>query len=315
MVPAVIILAVAALVLLSMWLRTRAVAKASTAGFTRRLSEMEAERDTLRSELAEAEADLSAANEDTRRLAEEVESLKSDLSDRNLTIAAHEADLEASQEQVASHERELADRTSELAARDAAMEEQSAQMAALVDERSELQSRLDQLGGALTEASARPDFKLAEAAHSGIVEPLTLWELEKARAERRWRHAVATNPESDPSPFDEPGVDPVRLAIEVEAAALREEVGAFITVDWQAEPITDPARCHLILRVAQEILASAAREPEATRLLISGDDEISMKLTAADEGNEVINLIAPRIPSDLVDISDQNGLDIVVRAK
>ncbi len=201
------------------------------------------------------------------------------------------------------------------AARDAAMEEQSAQMAALVDERSELQSRLDQLGGALTEASARPDFKLAEAAHSGIVEPLTLWELEKARAERRWRHAVATNPESDPSPFDEPGVDPVRLAIEVEAAALREEVGAFITVDWQAEPITDPARCHLILRVAQEILASAAREPEATRLLISGDDEISMKLTAADEGNEVINLIAPRIPSDLVDISDQNGLDIVVRAK
>ena len=140
-----------------------------------------------------------------------------------------------------------------------------------------------------------------------------LWDLEVARSERSWRNSVSVNPVSDPSPFEN-AEDPVREAVEIEAAALREDVGAYITIDWQAEPILSAARRLLVVRVAQEMLASASRAPGAARLVVtqSGEGEGELKMEfEAEGGDTVINLIPPKISHDLIDVRSGGNLSLI----
>ncbi len=312
MIIALALAIVAALVFAAMWLQARRVGAAEAS----RASELRAERTRLAAELGGTRdriADLESELTDTAALASEATDRAEALADQLGTVEEEAREAKADAARTAG---ELAATTADLEIAAARSEELEARNSALVDDRDQLQAQLDETNGALSKASARPDVKLGQAAATGAVEPSALLQLEFERAERRWRHSVAPNPESDESPFDEPDVDPARLAVEIEAAALREEVGAFITIEWKAEPIAEPARAHLVVRMAQEILANAAREPEATHLVIEDEPsgDLSIRLVPADAKSEIINLIAPpRIDSELVHIDHGDSLDVRVR--
>lgn len=126
----------------------------------------------------------------------------------------------------------------------------------------------------------------ASAAEQRAATDATLWRLELARSERTWRHSVAILPDG-PSPFADTD-DPLRLAVETEAAALHEDVGANLAVQWDVDTdLDDPARLLLLLRTAQELLAVAAREDaDVTLRAEPGDDGIVLSLTA-DDGSTV----------------------------
>jgi len=71
------------------------------------------------------------------------------------------------------------------------------------------------------------------------------------------------------------------------------------------------------VRIAQEMLATAARVPGAAMLQVSQDDksgELKMEFVSAEEG-EVINLIPPQISSDLIDVRNDTGLSVTVRVE
>lgn len=109
-----------------------------------------------------------------------------------------------------------------------------------------------------------------------------LWALELARSERTWRHSVAVVPDA-PNPFDATS-DPLRLAIEIEAAALHEDTGADLSVQWDLAEPRGPSL--LLLRTAQELLAVGARENIGLTLLVTADvdNEVAMSLIGEDDG-------------------------------
>jgi len=122
-----------------------------------------------------------------------------------------------------------------------------------------------------------------------------LWSLERTRTERTWRQSVALDP-SDPGPF-EAHDDPARVAIEVEAAAVREEVGSVITVDWQVDGALPAADGLLLVRSAQELLAVAARTVEEGVLAIARDgDDLVVSLLDADGGAVDLDGSVVRLP-------------------
>lgn len=168
---------------------------------------------------------------------------------------------------------DAAELNDELDEADTLAETQSAELASLAIETEELRAKL---------------AKAENTTPSEGVDPATLWQLELARSERTWRYSVALLPD-DISPFVE-GVDKLRLAVEIEAAALRDEVGAFLSVQWDAELVEDPARALLILRVAQELLNKASRIEEPTVLAVNTETEASnlvLRLQPADEGDKI----------------------------
>jgi hypothetical protein len=132
-------------------------------------------------------------------------------------------------------------------------------------------------------------------ARSDALPPAALWTLELARSERTWRNSVATGPSSEP-PFAT-AEDPLRVAVEVEVAALREEVGADINLDWRIEQPLPTTVSFTILRGAQEVLAAAAKTVDGGTLVAeSGDDasEVLITLTNGDDPDgEVIDLTIP----------------------
>ncbi|MDY7102854.1 MAG: hypothetical protein S0880_16860 [Actinomycetota bacterium] len=265
--------------------RDRADAQAQLGALRRELSEVRATGERHREELNGARSEVSA------------------LEDRVRSATAQESKLE--------NELQLA-RTRAAAAR-TKVSERDARIEALEAERADLASRL---GAAESAASAggrnETDVVIGEAVDLDGPRDDALWQLEIARSERTWRQNVAPNPEAGGSPFEECD-DPVRLAVEIEAAALRESVGAHISVDWQAAPV-EPARRHLILRVAQEMLEAAARNPEPARLVVLGGGEVTMHLEATD-GDELGRLVPPRVTSRLIEAREESGLSLTVRTE
>ncbi|MEL6982502.1 MAG: hypothetical protein AAFO29_08765, partial [Actinomycetota bacterium] len=164
--------------------------------------------------------------------------------------------------------------------------------------------------------AARPEVVVGDGDGTGDPSADTLWDLEVARSERSWRNSVAINPVDDPSPFDSTD-DPVRTAVEIEASALREDVGALIDVEWKIPPIEASARRVLVVRVAQEMLASASRVPGAARLVVSEDADsgsLVLSFESADEGGPVLNLIPPPISTEVIDVHSDGGLTVTVPA-
>ena len=151
-------------------------------------------------------------------------------------------------------------------------------------EAEDLRSRIAGLEQAL--ATARATTSVARPGTMPELDPGILWQLELARSERTWRYSVAMFPD-DESPFAETD-DPLRLAVETESAALRDEVGAFLSVDWRIGSIDRPGHCHLILRVAQEMLAQAARVEEPTVLVVTADAKgnVVLRLLPSEEGDQ-----------------------------
>ncbi len=301
MLYAVIVLAALALGLAALLLRSQSQSKSLSANLNQARQEAATTRDRLEGQISEQQTaieTLQAAAEDNTAKIDELTAANEETTTK-LTGAIETAD--AATAEAAAKDEELQEVTAKL-------DELTAQNNALVDDRDSLKNEIES-------ARSAPSIVLGDEHKNGNgSSPIgTLWDLEMARSERTWRHSVAINPENDPNPFDETD-DPVRLAVEIEAAALKETVGAFITVDWQAEPVIDTARRQLVLRVAQEMLAAASREPAPSTLVVRGDGELTLELTQTDEDDQIINLIPPSIDSDLVDVQTAQGLRITVRA-
>ncbi len=150
--------------------------------------------------------------------------------------------------------------------------------------------------------------------------PGMAWDLELVRSDRTWRYSVAANPVEDPSPFVNTE-NPLKLAIEIEALALREDVGAFIGIDWKAgndiDPSVDPARAHLTLRLAQELLASAAREMSPSTLIVTSDADrggVSLEVVGSDPDDVDFKIPPPPIASEWIGIDEHGGMIVTVRA-
>ena len=288
LIPLIIVVVVAA-GLLAMYLQARSSGAESRA---------EADRlETERNELSEMNTRLvqesSTAHSENKTLGEQLESTAAEV--RRLGDQLDKARA-AGQEQAAR------------------LDSQSEEIGVLVADNKALQTKVQAAETAAAAVIARDTGVVIGQELVGSAQTETLWDLELARSERTWRTSVATNPDVDQSPFEHTD-DPVRLAVEIEAGALRENVGASVAIDWEAVPITDPARAHLVVRVAQELLEAAARSPEPSRLVVRGDEELVLTLEAAEDGDEVINIIPPRITSDLVELREEAGVSITVKSK
>ena len=194
---------------------------------------------------------------------------------------------------------------------------QAMQIDSLSAARDDLQQQLNSAEERIVTLAARPGVVVGELTNDDANAEM-LWDLEVARSERAWRNSVAINPVDDPSPF-ESSDDPVHTAVQIEASALREDVGALIEIEWKAKPIEAASRRLLVVRVAQEMLALAARAPGAAKLVVTheGDDEgeLKMEFEAADESAQVINLIPPQISNELIDVRSESGVSLTVKAE
>jgi hypothetical protein len=122
-------------------------------------------------------------------------------------------------------------------------------------------------------------------AQSAEAELEALWSLELTRSERRWEHSVAPGPGAA-SPFADSN-DLLRLAVETEASALREEVGTRISVDWQLDTEVGPVTALALLRLAQELMTTAAPRSEEIVLRVDGGErDVTVTLDAVDERDE-----------------------------
>jgi len=206
----------------------------------------------------------------------------------------------------------LSTTTTELKASNSSLDELTSTLEVTRSERDRLETSLAEL----KESTSKTQAQEAHDALNGTdpIRAATLWDLELARSARTWLTSVATNPDAQSTPFDD-AENPVRTAVEIEAAALREDVGASVGVDWQAGTIEDPARCHLVLRLAQEMMATAAREASPTKLTVEGDDEVSLHIEADGEADDSVITLSPlKIANDLVTTSDR-GLVVNLGAK
>lgn len=297
LVPFIIVLVVAVGLVVLWILAERKAARSAEelADTSQRLATTEAELGAAKTNIAELEATVSETETERDYLAGQL--------DENAQLLSNTADSLSEANESLRKRTELADA-------------QAMQIDTLSAARDELQQRLTVAEERIVTLASRPGVVVGELSTEDSNAEM-LWDLEVARSERAWRNSVAINPVDDPSPF-ESTEDPVRTAVEIEASALREDVGAMITVDWSAGLIDSPSRRLIVVRVAQEMLALASRAPGAAKLIVAeqGDDgELTLEFETMDDSSQVINLIPPRISSDLIDIRNDAGLSVTVKAE
>jgi hypothetical protein len=116
-----------------------------------------------------------------------------------------------------------------------------------------------------------------------------------------------------PSPFAG-APDPLKLAVEVEASALREEVGTQIDVAWDLQLELPDEASLLVLRLAQELLADAAARAETLELRVASEDGgVAVELRALDEEGAEVAVLLPQLSSGRVRPSE-GGVWVVSRA-
>jgi hypothetical protein len=165
----------------------------------------------------------------------------------------------------------------------AAVAQADAANAELVAARAEVETAKAELA----ELRAAPQPAAGDRPEAAPVLVEGLWSLERSRTERTWRQSVSLDP-AEPGPFAGGG-DPARVAVEVEAAAVREDVGSVIEVDWQIEGTVDAGAGLLLVRSAQELLARASRTVEEGVLVIARDGD-QLVLSLLGPGREPLDL-------------------------
>lgn len=137
-----------------------------------------------------------------------------------------------------------------------------------------------------------------------------LWTLELMRSERTWRQSVAIQPD-ELSPFST-AQDALRLALETETTALREDVGAAIDIEFNGK--IGPRLSQLLtLRSAQELLARAAFEQVPVVFTVTANDvNITLEL-AAPNADDSLSLELPKLDSPLLTLQKNGTLKIMIR--
>lgn len=130
-------------------------------------------------------------------------------------------------------------------------------------------------------ADAGPPVRAPSPPPAGASDPDGLWALERHRAERTWRTSVALDPH-DTSPFAE-AEDDLATAARIDVAAVNEEVGARLDVDWALPPLGSPAAKVLVRRVVEELVAGAARGAEQGTVRVAADGaDVIVEVDAVD---------------------------------
>lgn len=150
--------------------------------------------------------------------------------------------------------------------------------------------------------AAHAEIERLGAAQSVNADAVVLWSLELARVERRWHTGVApgmhlTSPLATSAPTEQP-----RLALEIIAAALREEVGTRFTIDWQITETLPVDVALLTVRTADEILAAAALSCELVHLVVAQDVEqahVELTVEAFDSDGTPLTLAAIALPKPI----------------
>ena len=145
------------------------------------------------------------------------------------------------------------------------------------------------------------DVEAADAEWRGGPGPEVLWALERTRTERTWRTSVAVDPAADTFELDG---DPLRRAIEIDLAALREEVGVEFALTWELDQELTSIASLAVLRSAQELVAAATRLADEATVVVSLDgDDVTVTVTEADG--------TPGRFGELADGLAGRGLDVV----
>jgi colicin import membrane protein len=203
--------------------------------------------------------------------------------DADARVAAAEAarrDAEAARDAAALARAEALERAATAGERASAVGEEGRRLAARLDEAA---GERDALRATLTDAQA------------GGNDPATLWALEVVRAERRWREAVAHTIDA-PSPFAEGG--DARAVVEVEVAAVHEETGTTLRLDWQLPAGLTASASLAAVRAAQEVLAAGAKAAEVATLSVSASgDDLLVVLAGVDEHGRTAPLAPPPLPA------------------
>lgn len=284
-----------------------------------RIDRLTTEAADLGARLESTEADLAAARVEQAETAATLETVRGSLADSETKLAGAEkriADLTSQNVgltgQVAELNGTVEAANETLRKRTELADAQAEQIDVLSGARDELQLRLTAAEEQIVTLTARPGVVVGESGEDSGAE--TLWDLEVARSERSWRTSVAIDPMGEASPFENTD-DPVRTAVEIEAAALREDVGALISIDWKAEPIESAARRMLVVRVAHELLAQASRAPGAARLIVTDGEDGSLTFSfEADDAGTTLKLTPPPVSTDVLDVNADDGLTVTVRA-
>ncbi len=330
----VVLLAVLALVLLMLLLQSRGALASTQETLASTQRDLVSSR-TRTTELDARVAELDIARSEAEELVGELRTELAAENDRATAAEANTAELEAaradaettrSQIETALTERTeaLADAQSIIETRNRAAEEQAAEILDLTHQSEQLQVELVEAAdkAAKQRAPTVPSVLVSDDGADLDVpgyNPSMAWELELVRSARTWRYSVAANPVEDANPFDG-AENPLKLAVEIEALALREDVGAFIGIDWRAgntiDPDIDPARAHLTLRLAQELLASAAREMSPSTLIVVPDPArggVSLEVVASDPDDVDFKIPPPPIASEWIGIDEHGGMVVTVR--
>jgi hypothetical protein len=210
------------------------------------------------------------------------------------TVAAMEAER-----------RELDDRATEVVAeRDRLI----AEVERLTADNEEASAEVLSLGETVAELEERAE-RFRDDNRPGL-DATALWNLELARAERTWRHSVAVSPDQA-SPFADTD-DQLRSAVEIEVAALREEVGVAMELEWSVA-VEDLARRLIVLRVVQELLAAASRAEQAVVLTGTSNDAGAVELhLGVPEDHEPIAAIHVAGVEHLVTVDTSDGVRVTV---
>lgn len=129
---------------------------------------------------------------------------------------------------------------------------------------------------------------------AGGHDPATLWALELARSERRWRSEVS--PDRNAISPIVGAADPLPVALEIEAAGVREETGTDVRVEWNIPAPLGPGLSLAVLRVVQELLAASAKEAELVVIRVGEEgDDLLVEVTAVDSDGTAVRVTLPRI--------------------
>jgi hypothetical protein len=257
--------------------------------------------------LARTRRELIAAQDRALELEAEVATTTRLLAEEKLRREAREQDLGQRDVELDEVRRDLATAEKRADAAEVALHDAQLRLDAAVAESTSVSQTLETVRAELASASA----SLASIGGADAADASALWALELARSERRWQLSVAPGIDL-PSPFDDTP-DPLKLAVEVEASALREEVGTHIDVAWELDADLPDEASLLVLRLAQELLADAAARAETLELRVGSDDDgVAVELRALDEEGAEVAVLLPELTSGRVRPSE-SGVWVVTR--
>lgn len=257
-----------------------------------------------------------------RQLQRTLDSTTTELDDARSTVAARDAELAAATDRATAAEATANAAETTIAGMVDERRTLDARATEVVADRDRLLADVERLTADHDDASAQVvalEEQLAEMAaradrfredHRGGLDATALWNLELARAHRTWQHSVAVSPDQ-PSPFADTD-DPLGVAVGVEVAALREEVGVAMELRWSVT-VDDLARRLLVLRIVQELLSLSSRVEEAVVLSAEDgpDGTIVLHLDVPD-GNAPMGAAHLDGVEHLLTIDATDGLRVVV---